>query len=41
MKLRETEVVKRSWEQIDSKGRKTLWEWDETPEIREFIKKQK
>ena len=33
-------IVKKEWEQIDKKGRKTLWEWEEGPELREFIKKQ-
>ena len=30
----------KTYKQIDSKGRETIWEWDETPELRAFIKKQ-
>tara|TARA_B100000287_G_C20576070_1_gene758515 strand:- start:605 stop:766 length:162 start_codon:yes stop_codon:yes gene_type:complete len=33
-------IIKRSWEQVDKKGRKTLWEWDEGPELRAFIQRQ-
>ena len=33
-------MVKRTWEQVDKKGRKTLWEWEETPELAEYIAKQ-
>lgn len=33
-------MVKRTWEQVDKKGRKTLWEWEETPELAAFIAKQ-
>tara|TARA_B100000214_G_scaffold58083_1_gene37531 strand:- start:6849 stop:6980 length:132 start_codon:yes stop_codon:yes gene_type:complete len=40
MKLRESETIRKSWTQTDSKGRKTVWEWDETPELRAYIKKQ-
>jgi hypothetical protein len=40
MKLRASETIRKSWTQTDSKGRKTVWEWDETPELREYIKKQ-
>tara|TARA_B100000131_G_scaffold118300_1_gene115357 strand:+ start:534 stop:677 length:144 start_codon:yes stop_codon:yes gene_type:complete len=33
-------MVKRTWEQVDKKGRKTIWEWEETPELAAFIAKQ-
>ena len=33
-------MVKRTWEQVDKKGRKTTWEWEETPELAAFIAKQ-
>ena len=33
-------MVKRTFESKDKKGRKTTWEWEETPELAEFIAKQ-
>ena len=39
MKLRESETIRKSWTQTDSKGRKTVWEWDETPDTRKAIKR--
>ena len=33
-------MTKKSFETVDKKGRKTVWEWEETPELTEFIKKQ-
>ncbi len=40
--LRETEdtMALKTYKQIDSKGRETIWEWDETPELRAWIKQQ-
>ena len=32
--------MKKTFERIDSKGHKEIWEWDETPELRAFIKQQ-
>ena len=40
MKLRKSETVKKSWTKIDKKGREETWEWEETPELRAFIKAQ-
>ena len=31
---------KKSWTKIDKKGREETWEWEETPELRAFIKSQ-
>jgi len=33
-------MTKRTIKKTDSKGREEIWEWDETPELRAFIKKQ-
>ena len=40
MKLRKSETVKKSWTKKDKKGREEVWEWEETPELRDFIEKQ-
>ena len=32
-------MTKRTFEQVDKKGRKSTWEWDETPEVTEALKK--
>tara|TARA_B100000131_G_C18121877_1_gene613216 strand:- start:3378 stop:3611 length:234 start_codon:yes stop_codon:yes gene_type:complete len=39
MKLRGSDNVKRSFTKQDKKGREETWEWEETPEAREAIKK--
>ena len=33
-------MTKKSFETVDKKGRKTVWEWEETPELKAFIAKQ-
>ena len=33
-------MTKRSYTKTDKKGREETWEWEETPELAEFIKKQ-
>ena len=33
-------MPKRSWKKKDKKGREETWEWEETPELTEFIKRQ-
>jgi hypothetical protein len=40
--LRETEdtMALKTFKKIDKKGHEEIWEWDETPELRAFIKKQ-
>jgi len=30
----------KTFKRTDSKGREEIWEWEETPELRAFIKKQ-
>ncbi len=30
----------KQFKKTDSKGREEIWEWEETPELRAFIKKQ-
>ena len=30
----------KTFKKIDKKGHEEIWEWDETPELRAFIKKQ-
>jgi|TARA_B100000427_G_C15445374_1_gene567017 hypothetical protein len=40
MKLRNSETVKKSWTKKDKKGREETWEWEETPELRAWMKKQ-
>ena len=40
MKLRKSETEKKSWTKIDKKGREEVWEWEETPELRAWMKKQ-
>lgn len=32
--------MKKTYKRIDSKGHEEIWEWDETPELKAFIKKQ-
>ena len=32
--------MKKTFKRTDSKGREEIWEWDETPALREFIKRQ-
>ena len=32
-------MTKRNFEQVDKKGRKTTWEWEETPEVTEAIQR--
>ena len=32
-------MTKRTFEQIDKKGRQSTWEWDETPEVLEAIQR--
>ena len=32
-------MTKRTFEQVDKKGRKSTWEWDETPEVTEAIQR--
>jgi len=32
-------IVKKQHKRIDSKGHEEIWEWNETPELREFIAK--
>tara|TARA_B100000900_G_C20352189_1_gene622781 strand:+ start:591 stop:725 length:135 start_codon:yes stop_codon:yes gene_type:complete len=33
-------MTKRSMKKTDKKGRETVWEWEETPELKAFIEKQ-
>jgi len=33
-------MTKRSYTKTDKKGREETWEWEETPELAEFIKNQ-
>ena len=33
-------MTKRSVKKTDSKGREEIWEWEETPELKAFIKQQ-
>ncbi len=40
MKLRGSDNVKKSYTKKDKKGREETWEWEETPELRDFIKRQ-
>ena len=41
MKLRSSETVKKTWTQEKKNPKHTnVWEWEEGPELREFIKKQ-
>ena len=40
MKLNPNRTEKKSWTKIDKKGREETWEWEETPELREYIKSQ-
>ncbi len=40
MKLNPNRTEKKSWTKIDKKGREETWEWEETPELRAFIKAQ-
>ena len=32
--------MKKTHKRIDSKGHEEIWEWEETPELRAFIKQQ-
>ena len=40
MKLNPNRTEKKSWTKIDKKGREETWEWEETPELRAYIKAQ-
>ncbi len=40
MKLNPNKTEKKSWTKIDKKGREETWEWEETPELRAYIKAQ-
>ena len=40
MKLNPERTEKKSWTKIDKKGREETWEWEETPELRAYIKSQ-
>ena len=40
MKLKNSETVKKSFTKKDKKGREETWEWEETPELRAYIKSQ-
>jgi|TARA_B100001939_G_C16868394_1_gene585190 hypothetical protein len=33
-------MTKRSVKKTDSKGREEIWEWEETPELKKWIKQQ-
>ena len=33
-------MTKRTMKKTDSKGREETWEWEETPELKAFIKQQ-
>ena len=33
-------MTKKNFKRIDSKGHEEIWEWDETPELKAFIKSQ-
>lgn len=33
-------MTKKSFKRIDSKGHEEIWEWNETPELKAFIKSQ-
>ena len=33
-------MTQKNFKRIDSKGHEELWEWDETPELKAFIKSQ-
>jgi len=33
-------MTKSTYSVIDKKGNETIWEWEETPELRAFVKKQ-
>ena len=33
-------MTKKSFKRIDSKGHEEIWEWEETPELKAFIKSQ-
>ena len=32
--------MKKTFKKIDKKGHEEIWEWDETPELKAFIKQQ-
>ena len=32
--------MKKTFKRIDSKGHEEIWEWEETPELKAFIKQQ-
>ena len=32
--------MKKTFKKTDSKGREEIWEWDETPDLKAFIKQQ-
>ena len=33
-------MTKKEFKKTDSKGREETWEWEETPELKQFIKQQ-
>ena len=33
-------MTKKTLKRTDSKGREEIWEWEETPELKAWIKKQ-
>jgi hypothetical protein len=33
-------MTKKSFKRIDSKGHEEIWEWNETPELKAFVKRQ-
>jgi|TARA_B100001250_G_scaffold395213_1_gene399892 hypothetical protein len=37
MKLRSSEIVKKTFKKTDKKGREETWEWEETPEVRKAL----
>ncbi len=41
MKLNPDRIEKKSFTKTDKKGREETWEWEEGPELRAFIEKQK
>ena len=39
MKLRSSEIVKKTFKKTDKKGREETWEWEETPEVLAALEK--
>ncbi len=37
MKLRSSEIVKKTFKKTDKKGSEETWEWEETPEVRKAL----